>query len=105
MVWLRSFLVCVGLAAALLAQLTKGATLTVSLDYGTFQGAYNAEYNLSYWQKIPFAAPPVGVNRFRAPQPPEPVNGIYNSTEPFSPCPSRNVSFLNVTDCLFQLIL
>jgi hypothetical protein len=69
-----------------------GVTLTASLDYGTFQGAYNAQYNLSYWQKIPFAAPPVGVNRFRAPQPPLPITGTYNSTQTFSECPQRSVS-------------
>jgi len=67
-------------------------TLTASLDYGTFQGSYNQEYNISYWQKIPFAAPPVGTNRFRAPQPSLPADGVYNSTQPFSACPSREVS-------------
>lgn len=78
-----------------LRAVTRGVlahTLTASLDYGTFQGSYNAEYNISYWQKIPFAAPPVGTNRFRAPQPPLPVDGVYNSTQPFSACPSREVS-------------
>lgn len=73
------------------ARLVPAQTLTVTLDYGTFQGAYNAQHNLSYWQKIPFAAPPVGRNRFRAPQPPIPVEGVYNSTQPFSSCPSRDV--------------
>ena len=37
--------------------------LLAKLDYGTFQGAYSDQYNISYWQKIPFAAPPVGQNR------------------------------------------
>lgn len=59
-------------------------TLTAELDYGTFEGAYNSKYNISYWQKIPFAAPPVGQNRFRAPQPPLKIaNGTYNSTSTF----------------------
>ena len=34
-----------------------GPQLTASLDYGTFLGAHSTEYNISYWQKIPFAAP------------------------------------------------
>ncbi|KXX74483.1 Acetylcholinesterase [Madurella mycetomatis] len=75
-----------------------GITLTASLDYGVFEGSYNSQYNISYWQKIPFAAPPVGVGRFRAPQPPEPVEGIYNSTRPFSACPSRDTGS---EDCLY----
>lgn len=67
-------------------------TLTASLDYGTFEGAYSSKYNISYWQKIPFAAPPIGNNRFRAPQPPSPINGTYNSTQTFPACPQKGVS-------------
>lgn len=33
------------------------------LDYGTFRGGYSKTFNISYWRKIPFAAPPVGANR------------------------------------------
>ncbi|KAH9902289.1 putative carboxylesterase [Xylariomycetidae sp. FL2044] len=74
--------------------------LTAQLDYGTFQGAYDATYNISYWQKIPFAAPPVGENRFRTPQPPLPItNGTYNSTQPFDMCPQRTVN--GTEDCLY----
>lgn len=48
---------------ALAAGLGYARDLVVELDYGTFQGAYSEKYNISYWQKIPFAAPPVGKNR------------------------------------------
>ena len=47
----------------LLVNLTGAYDLVARLDYGAFQGAASAEYNVSYWQKIPYAAPPVGVNR------------------------------------------
>ncbi|EMC92889.1 hypothetical protein BAUCODRAFT_142432 [Baudoinia panamericana UAMH 10762] len=74
--------------------------LTATLPYGTFTGAYSSTYNLSYWTKIPFAAPPTGVNRFRAPQPPLPItNGVYNSTQPFDFCPQRTVN--GSEDCLY----
>ncbi|RAO68243.1 uncharacterized protein BHQ10_004255 [Talaromyces amestolkiae] len=49
--------------------------LLAELNYGSFQGYYDADYNMSYWKKIPFAAPPVGENRFRGPQPPAQING------------------------------
>lgn len=68
--------------------------LIATLDYGTFQGAYSAAYNISHWRKIPFAAKPIGENRFRAPQPPESVgDGIYDSNQSFDMCPQRTVSF------------
>lgn len=87
--WFSSTLL---LAISSLALVVHGQDLIASLDYGTFQGSYNAPYNLSYWRKIPFAAPPVGENRFRAPQPPEPItNGTYDSDQSFDYCPQRTV--------------
>lgn len=75
-------------------------TLTAKLDYGTFAGAYSSTYNISYWQKIPFGAPPIGQNRFRAPQPPLQIsNGTYNSTQSFDYCPQRTVN--GTEDCLY----
>ncbi|KAI0008524.1 carboxylesterase [Xylariaceae sp. FL0662B] len=89
--WLQLLVLAIGLAEAY--------DLVADLGYGTFQGAYNAEYNISYWQKIPFAAPPIGENRFRAPQPPLPItNGVYNSSQPFDMCPQRTVN--GSEDCL-----
>ncbi|KAI8632053.1 carboxylesterase [Xylariaceae sp. FL1651] len=83
-----------------LAGLGSSQVLTANLDYGSFQGTYNRVYNISYWQKIPFAAPPVGQNRFRAPQPPLPIpNGTYNSTQSFDMCPQRTVN--GSEDCLY----
>lgn len=74
-------------------------TLEAELDYGTFRGSYSARYNLSYWQKIPFAAPPTGQNRFRGPQPPIPIVDTYDSTQPFDMCPQRTVN--GSEDCLY----
>jgi hypothetical protein len=48
--------------AAVIIQVAAQDTLA-TLDYGAFQGAYSEKYNISYWQKIPFAAPPIGENR------------------------------------------
>lgn len=65
----------------------------VTLDYGTFQGRYDSTYNISHFRKIPFAAPAVGENRFRAPQPPPKViDEVYNSDQEFDMCPQRTVN-------------
>jgi carboxylesterase type B len=78
--------------AFFLATLSSAQELIASLDYGTFQGSYSSKYNITYFQKIPFAAPPVRENRFRAPQPPLPItNGTYDSTQTFDMCPQRTV--------------
>jgi carboxylesterase type B len=83
-----SFLVIISLFFAY----STGQNLAISLDYGTFQGSYSPEYNLTYWKKIPFAAPPVGQLRFRRPQPPLAVtNGTYDSDQDFDFCPQRTV--------------
>jgi carboxylesterase type B len=72
----------------------------VTLDYGSFQGQYDSTYNLSYFRKIPFAAPPTGENRFRAPQPPLDITGtIYDTNRSFDMCPQRTVN--GSEDCLY----
>ncbi|KEQ85503.1 carboxylesterase [Aureobasidium pullulans] len=91
---------CLYAIAVVVAVCNGTPTLTAELDYGTFEGSHSARYNLSYWQKIPFAAPPVGQNRFRGPQPPIPItNGTYNSTQAFDMCPQRTVN--GSEDCLY----
>lgn len=84
-----------------LISLTPAQDLLATLDYGSFQGAYSSSYNISYWQKIPFAQPPVGALRFRGPQPPLPLaNGsVYDSTQTFDMCPQRTVN--GSEDCLY----
>ncbi|KUI54057.1 Lipase 1 [Cytospora mali] len=89
------FVLSVALSTSVLAQ-----DLIAELDYGTFEGAYSSAYNISYWQKIPFAQPPVGDLRFRGPQPPLSItNGTYNSTQEFDMCPQRTVN--GSEDCLY----
>ncbi|KAI7976277.1 hypothetical protein EIK77_010750 [Talaromyces pinophilus] len=74
-------------------------TLQAQLDYGSFQGYYDADYNMSYWKKIPFAAPPVGENRFRGPQPPVQINGTYDTDSDFLGCPQKLST--GSEDCLY----
>ncbi|KAF2765339.1 carboxylesterase [Teratosphaeria nubilosa] len=97
---MRQLLLTWSLWAATFPSIRAQGTLTAELDYGTFTGAYSPEFNISYWRKIPFAAPPTGQNRFRAPQPPLPVTGgPYNSDQPYDFCPQRTVN--GTEDCLY----
>lgn len=76
--------------------------------YGKLQGAHSDGVNV--WRGIPFAAPPAGGLRFRAPQPPEPWDGVRDALEfgPVShqPASSSNIRFGGTSpvysaDCLY----
>ncbi len=54
----------------------------VETRYGKVQGSEQGA--ISVWKGIPFAQPPTGQRRFRAPQPPEPWTGVRDTTT-FSP--------------------
>jgi carboxylesterase type B len=72
----------------------------VNLDYVSLQGASSAEYNLTYFRRIPFGASTAGKNRFRAPQPPAAIqNGTYDTDRAFDMCPQRTTN--GSEDCLY----
>src|SRR6266581_4436754 len=50
----------------------------VETRYGKVQGS--EQDSISVWKGIPFAQPPTGERRFRAPQPPEPWTGVRQAT-------------------------
>ncbi len=54
------------------------------IDSGELQGSIKS--GVVSFKGIPFAAPPVGANRWRAPQPVEPWNGVRPATEYASDC-------------------
>jgi para-nitrobenzyl esterase len=51
----------------------------VETRYGKVQGSEQG--SISVWKGIPFAQPPTGQRRFRAPQPPEPWTGVREARE------------------------
>lgn len=69
------------------------------LDYGTFVGGYNATYDIAYFKSIPFAAPPVGELRYRAPQPPLRYKDEFDATVTKDFCVQRTVN--GSEDCLY----
>lgn len=61
------------------------------------------------WKGVPYAKPPVGALRWRAPQPPEPWRGVRDASEPAEPCTQlhtttewiRTGAAIGSEDCLY----
>lgn len=66
----------------------------LKIDTGLITGTVMGEKGneVSVYRGIPYAAPPVGDLRWKAPQPPVPWNGVRNCTE-FSKMPPQNPMF------------
>ena len=56
----------------------------LTIDAGKLQGAMNAEHTVRMFKGIPFAAPPVGDLRWKAPQPVKPWSGV-RAADKFGP--------------------
>ena len=57
----------------------QAANKVVAVDSGKLRGS--EVEGVSSWKGIPFAAPPVGANRWRAPQPPAAWQGVRDATQ------------------------
>src|SRR5579872_2161530 len=79
----------------------------VQLDSGMVSGTTGQEPDMKIFKGIPFAAPPVGNLRWRAPQPAAHWDGVraadhygavcmQNSNNPAAPKPSEDCLYLNV---------
>ncbi len=81
-----------------------GSSLEVTVGQGILRGK-TAEHNTLAWLGIPFAKPPVGDLRWRAPQEPEPWDGIRDATKFCSFC-TQYGNFLSETgaDTLSDII-
>jgi para-nitrobenzyl esterase len=72
------------LASALVASSATAAGPVVVIDTGKISGA--TDQGVISWKGIPFAAPPVGALRWRAPQPAMAWNGTRETTAYGSDC-------------------
>ena len=61
----------------------------VTTQYGAVRGLPAADPRITSFKGIPFAAPPVGENRWRAPQPPKAWEGTLNAYE-YAPISVQN---------------
>ncbi|MFD0318817.1 carboxylesterase/lipase family protein [Streptomyces flavalbus] len=68
--------------AAVPARAADGPTVTT--HYGQVRGT--ADETAASYLGIPYAAPPVGANRWKPPSPPRPWTGVRDATSPGNPC-------------------
>src|SRR5579863_2505207 len=94
---MRSVVFAIAIAAAPLMSLA--ANSTVKVEQGTLQGT--TENGLTVYRGIPFAAPPVGDLRWRAPQPPAKWEGV-RAAEKFAPQCEQSIQAPAMSeDCLY----
>lgn len=79
-----------------------GLTAVVSVAQGDVQGVCSRDGEIEIFAGIPYAAPPVGENRFRAPQPPESWDGVL-AADHFGPMSMQPVN-LPIYNSLTQII-
>ncbi len=86
------------LLAAMLIILTSNAQtnnyfpVQVKIQNGIIEGNYDTRTGLQEYFGVPFAKPPVGNLRWKAPQPPDNWNGVLQ-TKKFSPRPVQGIVF------------
>ncbi|CAB3257415.1 unnamed protein product [Arctia plantaginis] len=78
----------------------------VTVEQGQLQGRVGTSPNgktFFSFQGIPYAKPPIGPLRFKAPQPPEPWQGIYNATAEGNIAPQITLEskYVGEDNCLF----
>ncbi len=74
------------LHVALMAQHKDNTPMRIKIENGEIEGLYDTKTGLQMYFGIPFAAPPVGDLRWKAPQPVHNWNGILE-TKTFAPGP------------------
>ncbi|CAH1112871.1 unnamed protein product [Psylliodes chrysocephalus] len=100
-------LVVTTILSYLISVLAEPDGTIVQLEKGKIQGIIRkSENGNDYYafQEIPYAAPPVGPNRFQLPQEPEPWKGILNTTRNTKICiqaNSRHEYLEKSEDCLY----
>ncbi|MBW8242689.1 carboxylesterase family protein [Muricauda oceani] len=87
-----NFLVLLGFGLSVIAQDNNAFPVQVDLKNGTIEGLYDTHSGIQKYFGIPFAKPPVGELRWKAPQPLDDWNGIKETKE-FGPRPVQAMVF------------
>ncbi|PZR37544.1 MAG: carboxylesterase [Azospira oryzae] len=72
------------LALSTMAQTNNGFPVQATIENGVIEGVYDTKSGLQTYFGVPFAKPPVGDLRWKAPQPPDNWKGVLN-TKAFGP--------------------
>ena len=80
------------LTGTLAAQHTNAFPVQAQTDKGTIEGNYNTHTGIQTYFGIPFAKPPVGALRWKAPQPMDAWEGVKQTKE-FGPRPMQTMVF------------
>lgn len=91
---------CFFLGLMYLTTVASAQMLTAKVEQGVLQGSY--DHGLTIYKGIPFAKPPVGELRWRAPQPPAKWIGVRDAKK-FAPAPIQggNPPSGKSEDCLY----
>tara|TARA_E500000318_G_C3552650_1_gene209631 strand:- start:218 stop:1726 length:1509 start_codon:yes stop_codon:yes gene_type:complete len=87
-----SFLVILGFGLTITAQDDNAFPVQIDLKNGTIEGLYDTHTGIQKYFGIPFAKPPVGELRWKAPQPLDNWKGI-KETKDFGPRPVQAMVF------------
>ena len=72
------------------AQTNNNFTVQVKIENGVIEGLYDTKSGLQLYLGVPFAKPPVGGLRWKAPQPLDNWNDVKN-TKAFGPRPVQTI--------------
>lgn len=90
-----------GTAADRMATNSSLSSGPVRIDTGLLEGAHGRNPSIMVYKGIPYAAPPVGDLRFKAPQPPAAWQGVRKADEYGNSCPQSSKKEKMGEDCLF----
>jgi para-nitrobenzyl esterase len=76
-------------------------SVTVATPAGSLRGRVAVNGAVDIFRGIPYAAPPVGEMRWKAPRPPQHWSGVRDAIEPGSPCPQTGRNASVNEDCLY----
>src|SRR5690606_31616863 len=90
------------------AQTDYGFSVQVKIENGIIEGTYDTKENLQIYLGVPFAKPPLGPLRWKAPEPPANWTGV-RQTKKFGPRPVQGIVFGDMSsrsdgiseDCLY----
>ncbi|MEO7992323.1 MAG: carboxylesterase family protein [Chryseolinea sp.] len=100
--------IVLAMSVSLVAQSNNGFPIQATTDHGVIEGLYDTKTGLQTYFGIPFAKPPVGNLRWKAPQPVDNWKGVLN-TKAFGPRPVQAIVFGDMNsrsnglseDCLY----